>query len=185
MRGLHAGREGQCSGFAGGDADDDGVGGVAGEDFAAVLDAARGERGGGDAGIEIERSPVRDGIPGGRDVDVEIAERLVGVLTNRLAHELLHGEILGFFLLARPEQFADLGEVAAGAFVGVVVGLAGPDGVFVELDALVAVPPKTMAPRRPLPTGRASVQILAGWSYQRVFWEKAGEAAQQSEEYRE
>src|SRR4051812_48074065 len=29
------------------------------------------------------------------------------------------------------------------------------------------MPPKAMAPWRPLPTGRASVQILAGWRYQR------------------
>src|SRR5689334_14319553 len=31
-----------------------------------------------------------------------------------------------------------------------------------------AAPPKTIAPRRPLPTGRASVRICAGLVYQRV-----------------
>ena len=53
------------------------------------------------------------------------------------AHEFLHGEVFGFLLLAGPEQFADFGQRLGGAFVGVVVGLAGPDGTLVELYSLV------------------------------------------------
>ena len=56
---------------------------------------------------------------------------------DRVAHEFLHGEIFGFLLLAGPEEFADLRQRLGGALVGVVVGLAGPDGLLVELDAFV------------------------------------------------
>ena len=142
MGGLDAGGEIERAGFAGSDAHDDGVGRIAGEDLAAVLNAAQGEPGGGDAGIEIERAPVAGDAVGRRKGDIEIAECLVGALVEGLAHELLHGEVFGLFLLAGPEQFADLRQVPAGALVSVVVGLTGPDGVLVKLDAPLAGPAK-------------------------------------------
>ena len=77
------------------------------------------------------------GLAGAGSFDDQVAEGLVGLLADRVAHELLHGEVFGFLLLAGPEQFADFGQRLGGALVGVVVGLAGPDGTLVELDALV------------------------------------------------
>src|ERR1039457_3361334 len=41
-------------------------------------------------------------------------------------------------------------------------------------------PPKTIAPRRPLPMGRASVQAVAGWRYQRTSG-LLGDAAAQAQ----
>ena len=47
------------------------------------------------------------------------------------------GEVLGFLLFSVEEELADFRQEFHRALVGVGVGLAGPDGVFVELDALV------------------------------------------------
>ncbi len=129
--------DGERGGLAGCDADHDGVGRMAGEDFAAPFDAVGRELRGSDAGVEIERAPVAGGIRGAGSFDDQVAEGLVGLLVQRFAHELLHGEVFGFLLLSGPEQFADFGQRLGGALVGIVVGLARPDGTLVELYSFV------------------------------------------------
>ena len=68
---------------------------------------------------------------------MEVPERLVGFLPERNAHEAFHGQILGLGLLAGPQQSTEFTEILVGALVGVVVRSALPDGIFVELDALL------------------------------------------------
>ena len=99
---------------------------------------------------------------------MNIAERLEGFLADGIAEETLSGEGGGVLDIALEDQLAD-GRKALGLHGAVViVGLAGPEGIFVELDSLVGDIAKDHGARRPLPTGRASSQATAGRLYQRM-----------------
>ena len=63
---------------------------------------------------------------------------LIGLLVERHAHELARRQVFGFLLFALEEELPDLGQELRCTGVGVIVRLAGPDGVLVELDALVS-----------------------------------------------
>ena len=74
-------------------------------------------------------------VPG--ESQLEVDEWLVGELEERNAHELPFGQGLRLALLALEEEAADFGQVLHGSLVGIVVRLASPDGVLVDLQSLL------------------------------------------------
>ena len=66
----------------------------------------------------------------------EVAERLVGhaaVLIGTQRHHLLVGQFFGFLVFPFENQLSDLWQVFLGCGVAHLVGLSGPDGLFVQL----------------------------------------------------
>jgi hypothetical protein len=94
---------------------------------------------------------------------------LVGFDVFRLAEHRLGGEVGGLLAFSLEEESADFRE----AFEGLgVVGIHGAPSQRVSMLSWMrssATPPKIIAPRRPLPSGRASVHSRAGLRYQRSF----------------
>ena len=90
----------------------------------------------GDRLVDVELAAVAGGLQMVGEGEVEVAEGLVELLAQRLAHHVLRGEALGLALLAFEEELAHLGQILGGALVLIVLGLASPEGVLVELDAL-------------------------------------------------
>ena len=128
--------EGETAGFRGRETHHDHLRGPACEHLAAKADAGMVVLDGSHCGIEVQFPAIAVSL-NTRKVQQDVSERLVRLLAHRNAHELAHGEVFGFFLLAGEEQLADRPEVLVRAVMGVVVRLARPDGVFVELDMLV------------------------------------------------
>ena len=60
------------------------------------------------------------------ELELQVAEGLIGHLAQRHAHELSHGEPVRLALPAVEEQLADGRQMLRRALVAVVVGLAGP-----------------------------------------------------------
>ena len=127
-----------CPAAIGADADGDDLVGVAGQGFPDEGDAVVFVLHGDDGGVEIEFTAVVGCLFVAGEVEEEVAEGLVGDLAKGDAHELVHGEFLGLSLLAFEEKAADFGEVVGCTGVGVVAWSACPEGVFVELDAVVS-----------------------------------------------
>ena len=102
-------------GCVGRDADGDRVVRRAGNHFAREgdpVDAIAGRRHG---RIDVQLAAIvgRLVMPG--KLQRKVAERLVGDLTDRHAHEVFRGQLLGLALLALEQQAADLGQVLGGA----------------------------------------------------------------------
>ncbi len=139
---VHAGGEGELVGRGGGEADDDDLVRGGGEDLAGVAGALVEEGGGGDGGVEVEfEAVVFDFAVGGQahggEVEVEIAEGLVAGHALRDGEHVRFGEGFRFGDLAGEEQLADAGDGGGGfGVVAIEAGLAVPDGLLVELDAL-------------------------------------------------
>ena len=119
-----------------GDADGDHLVGVAGDDLAGeggiahlVLHAGRGR-------VEIELAAVVARGTMGGEGERQVAEGLVVLLPQRHAHAVLAGQALGLALLALEEKLPHLGQRVGGAEVLVVLRLAGPQAVFIELEPL-------------------------------------------------
>ena len=135
---------------------------MAGNNLSGVGDRAHPVTDRGDGGIEIELPAVGGGGLVTGEGETEVAERLVLLLAQRLAHEFPSGKRLRRPLLGRGlafqglrlgilarrrrrertgerlppslEQFADLGQALHRSLMLVLVRLAGPDRDFVELD---------------------------------------------------
>ena len=120
--------------------DDEHLVGEAAEDLAAIGDAVELVPDRSDGLVQVELAAVvLDPLVAG-EAQLEVDERLIGQLAERDAHELLPGQGLGLALLALEEEAADLGQELHGSLVGVVVRLAGPDGVLVDLESLLGRP---------------------------------------------
>ena len=83
------------------------------------------------------------------EVQPQVAEGLVGFLSDRIAEELLADERHGLGDLAFEHQPPDLVPMAAGPLTHVIVRPPGPEGVLVELDALVRRPSEDHRPESP------------------------------------
>ena len=71
--------------------------------------------------------------------DIQVAEGLIGhahVLARTDGHHLLVGQLLRLLVLALKDELAHLGQGLLGMGVHHLVGLSGPDGLFVQLDVL-------------------------------------------------
>ena len=165
MRGGEADEGSDAPWFVRAHPDDEAAVGVGCEDLGAEKDSARAVFCRGDSRVEVQRSAIiRNRIRHWR-VQPQVAERLVGFLPERLAHEFFARQRDSLFLLGlrsghelcrfagavrvlfqalvfqRPrflEQAADFRERGGGPLMRVAVRFPGPDRVFVELDAFGA-----------------------------------------------
>jgi hypothetical protein len=135
VRAVERDGEGQLAGLAGGEMDRDDVVGITGENFAHERHAGHVVARGGERGVEIELATVVGGGVVARKREAHIAEGLIGQLAHGIAEHLCAREVLCFLDFAVPEELADLRDDRAGAGAHVVVRLAAPERVFVELDA--------------------------------------------------
>ncbi len=126
---------------------------------AVVLVADRGDR-----GIDVEIASVfaHSLVIDAGEFDEEIPERLVSLLTNRDAHGILHGQRFGFLLPALVQEIAQLGEGLVGPGVLILVRLAGPDRVLVELNPLAAHPAEDHGAESPVAHGKGFHPLRGG-----------------------
>ena len=132
--------ERQLLGPIGLEPDDECLVGEAAEDLAAIGDAVELVPDRSDGLVQVQLAPVVLDPVVALEAQLEVDERLVGELEERDAHELLPREGLGLALLALEEEAADFGQVLHGSLVGIIVGLAGPEGVLVNLQSLLGRP---------------------------------------------
>ena len=92
---------------------------------------------GGHSGIDIQAAAIGgdSGSVDAGEVQQHVAEGLVRLLRQRLAHEFFACERFGLFAFALEQQRADFGEMGSSSRMRVIVRLACPDGGFVELNA--------------------------------------------------
>jgi hypothetical protein len=146
--------------------DDDHLVGRGNKDFPAVTYSIDFVSDGRNGGVEIELPAVIGGlfVPGKCELD--FSNGLIGRLGIRRALELVI-KSLRLAKFARKHQRLDLVPSLLAHLRRGLIRPAGPEGVFIEPDALLAVPPKTIAPSRPLPSGNAPPHCVAGCWYQR------------------
>jgi hypothetical protein len=131
--------------------------------------------------VQVQLAAVISGLRGeAGEKQPQVPAWLIRFLAQRDAHEFPRADVLSFLLacpckldLALPlqtarfvEQVAHARQRRSGTLVVIAVRTPCPHRAFVELKMLAAIPPKTIAPNRPLPIGSASFQIFAGWRYQ-------------------
>ena len=90
-----------------------------------------------DGRVEIQLAAVVGHLLVAGEFEEQVAKGLVGDLAEGHAHELVHGELLSLALFSFEQKSPNLRQVSGGARVGVVAWTAGPECVFVELDAVV------------------------------------------------
>ncbi len=98
-------------------------------------------------------------MPG--EMEFEVAKRLVGLLDQGHAHELLHGQLFRLLLPALEQQLPYSVEIAVGAQVGIIVGFARPERLFVELDTLLFGAPEDHRPQPAVPHGQGFGPLLS------------------------
>ena len=126
---------------------------VAGEDLPRARRPAYLEPGRGDRMIQVEVASVpADACVHPGEPQVQVPERRGG---QRIRRRLLAGE----------RQRPDPRKHRARARVIVVVRTAVPERGFADWIRSSAIPPNTIAPRRPFPTGSASIHSVAGRPY--------------------
>ncbi len=110
----------------------------AGENLAGKSGVSDFEPHGGEGLTEIEFTTVVADLAGREGkIEMEVAERLVGVAVGRGAVEAGVGETLRLVVAPLANQAAQLGQVLPGVFaVGVGLRIAGPDGDIIELQTL-------------------------------------------------
>ena len=132
--GLHI----HLSGLVGGDFHYHHMVGIGHEHFAGHLDAVLGIMDRDNTRFHVEFTVViRDRPCSGLEIQKQVAHRDIGLLVGRFPVEMFVHEFLRFLVLLRVHQFLDLVVVLMGVRVVVVVRTAGPEGGFVERDALV------------------------------------------------
>ena len=116
---------------------DYGLIGLGCQHFAGVVDAIDGIARSADGRVKIEFALVI-GIHGlvGK-FKVKISERLIGHLSERDTHKMLHGQIMGLLLFAIKKQLPDIIEIINRSGVFISMGFTLPEGFFVELDTFV------------------------------------------------
>ena len=137
------------------------------------------EGAGGDGGIEVELAAVIGNVAEAFELKLEITEWEVGLVLGAL-HFLQSASASVYFSWRRRRRISGRTAFAAGLFQS----LRKPDQRVSSLSwsRSESTPPKTMAPRRPFPTGRASVHSLADCLYQRArLLTGAGAAARAGE----
>ncbi len=126
----------ELMGLACGDAQDDHLIGSGDKGFAFEADAVDFVGGAGAGGVEIELAAIVGGRAGMGEIDPQVAERLIG-----FGEEALHffTELVGEVIVLMFEHgAAQGGEMVLRVGVVAVAGLAGPEGVLVELEDFFA-----------------------------------------------
>src|ERR1700722_7075245 len=68
---------------------------------------------------------------------MQVAERLISFLPQRVAQESFSREVFGLLRLSFKKEFLNFSQMLARSSPDVIVGLAFPQSVFIELDALI------------------------------------------------
>ncbi len=129
-------REGQAAGRVRGQADDDGLSRMGGEDFAGVPNAAcaiadpRGRR------VDVQFAAVVFNRRVVLERNPQVSERLVRLEARRPAHQLFLREGVRLDGRSREEEAADLGEVGERVRIVALARASPPQRLLVELDAL-------------------------------------------------
>ncbi len=89
-----------------------------------------------DAALQVQFAAVGVGLFDAFEGKVQVAQRLKGLLGDGDAEEVRVGQLLSLLEFAGEDQVADLWKIFDRFGVVVVVGAAGPEGAFVECDAL-------------------------------------------------
>ena len=116
--------------------------------------------------IELPAIPGYGRVPG-IEIQMQVPERLIMTIPRvlRRGHRLLR-QRLGFDILAVEQQLADRRKILPHLRLGIVVSLAGPDGIFVELEVLLGRIAKDHRAQPAVTERQGSVHFWAGWSYQ-------------------
>jgi hypothetical protein len=140
LRARPIGGEGEGARFAGGEADDDDLVGNRGEDLAGVARAADVVADAHGGVVEREFAAVVGEIFVTGEVQAQVADGLErhAVGFAGAGEDFFAGEFGGARVVAGEDEAADLGKGVAGGGDVVVVRAAGPERVFVELQALFA-----------------------------------------------
>ena len=154
--------ERELAGPVGLEPDDEHLVGEAAEDLAAIGHAVELVPDRSDGLVQVQLAAVVLDPVVALEPQLEVDEGLVGELEERDAHELLLSQGLGLALLALEEEAADLGQVLHGPLVGIVVGLAGPDGVLVDLQSLLGRPAEDHRAQAAVADGQGLVPALRG-----------------------
>ena len=101
--------------------------------------------------IEIKLPPISLDLLVSGKLQLQIDKRLVRELVDRHAHELMRGQALGLALLPLEQQAADLGQVLHGSLVGVIMRLASPHAILVDLQSLLGRGAKHHGPHPAVP----------------------------------
>ncbi|OPZ95234.1 MAG: hypothetical protein BWY72_02207 [Bacteroidetes bacterium ADurb.Bin416] len=72
----------------------------------------------------------------GGEIQIEVAHALIGHTVIGLRHDFCRSQVLSFLVLALKHQASDFGQGLQGIGTGIVVGRSGPNGFFVELNAI-------------------------------------------------
>ena len=149
VRAVHLQREADASTPVGAEADDDDLIGIAREDLPPMGDVAHAIGHARDGRVQVQLAAVVGRTLVAGEVQPQVAEGLVGFLSDRIAEELLSDERHGLADLAFEHQPPDLVPMAAGPLTHVIVRPPRPEGVLVELDALVRRPSEDHRPEAP------------------------------------
>lgn len=134
---AEAGAKGELAGLIGPDAQGDQLGRVTGEDFAGEVCVLRAVAGGVDGGGEVEFALVTGDLIVAGEVEMEVAEGLIGRHAARLRDDVPFGKCFGFADLAGPKQTAHFGKGAGSVGVEAIDLAAGPDAVVIQLQPFV------------------------------------------------
>ena len=118
----------------GADPEDDGLVGVGDEGFTDIMDAVADVRDPGDPGVHIQLAPVIGGRGLVGEIEHQIAQALVLLLFDRVAHQIPPEEMMRFDAAAGEKKIPDLGQLRRAALDHGRVGSARPIGFLVDLE---------------------------------------------------
>ena len=129
--------------------------------LSAVPDTALRPFGPRDAGFQVEFSPIAGRARRVGRINPQISEGLVALREDPLSHDRFLDHALGLDILAVEEHVTDLREMAERSRDIAFLRRARPEGVFVELNALVPCDAEHHAPE-PSVADRKSLNPLCG-----------------------
>ena len=97
-----------------------------------------------------------------RKAEVQVAERLVGHAMVGIALDVLCGHVLCFFITSLPHQLPHAGQVFQRLGIGIVVGPASPNSLFVELESLIGHTPEDHGTQAAIADGQCLVPVSGG-----------------------
>ena len=119
------------------DVRDDHVIGITGERFAVVGHVANVICHVRDRGVQIQFAAIIGEALMPRKMKSQIAKRLIRLLANRIGKKFLANDRRDFLFLLLKHKLADLIEHVTRTVANIIVRLAGPECVFVELNPLI------------------------------------------------
>src|SRR2546423_13234941 len=97
-----------------------------------------------------------------RKGESQIAKGLKGLLPRRIADHLLAKKLGGIFLFPVENELADFRKLIAGAIAHIIMRLAGPQRVLVELDSLLGASTENHRAESPASDGQSLLPLGRG-----------------------